>query len=521
MADLVSIVIPVYNAEPYLEECLQSVQQQTYPFIEVILINDGSTDQSEELIKKFTARDARFKSFRQENRGLGFTRNRGISLSAGKYVFFLDADDKIPPKAVETLVSAIEKYDADYAVGKVLRFSPERIFVPLRLIEFNLYDKNKITNVNQSPQLIQDSIACNKLWKKEFLLKHQLAFTEGKLYEDLAFTLKAAVLAKKIAVVQDTVYYWRVRGEKNKPSITQRQMDLKNTLDRVEALTRNREWLKTAVVSERIVEENDLKSLLDIIRLHVIKYALVKESEREEWKEGILSFVQKIPQKIANRLPIIEKNLYQLLIDQNFHDLELFSQMYTNSETNPIVEQRGSSFFLRGKGKDYDVTYDLKPIVKAEKIQRKNLKWEISGRLILPKCSYETKGHFYLLGRKSKVKIILEETVLEKAEENDIYPHERHKFQIVFDPKLLLKYKKESTFDFYYRLSGDEKKNRPSRFQLHPSAKEKYTHYFAFFTKVVLYRTNNGNLSVKVERLYFLRDMLGSILKKIKKKGNF
>lgn len=92
----------------------------------------------------------------------------GISLSTGKYIYFLDSDDELPKNALQSLIDEIVKYDAEFAVGKVLRYNEERKYVPIRHLEFNLYHSKEVTNLKDKPELLQDSIACNKLWKKDF-----------------------------------------------------------------------------------------------------------------------------------------------------------------------------------------------------------------------------------------------------------------------------------------------------------------------------------------------------------------
>jgi len=374
MAILVSVVIPVYNAIPYLEACLESVVAQTYKNLEVVAINDGSTDLSEETLQEYAQKDGRFSIYSQDNHGLGYTRNRGVTLSSGHYIFFLDSDDIIPPNAIRSLVEAAEKSDADYAVGKVVRFDKERQYAPPRHVEFGLYKEKDLTTLQDSPELLQDSIACNKLWKRKLFTENNLAFKEGKYYEDLAVTLKAAVLAKKIQVIDEVVYKWRIREEEFMPSITQQQMKLENTAHRLEALAENRQWLIATNRPKQIIDEHDLKSLLDVIRLHVLKFALITEQEREQWKELVLSYLKDIPSPISEKLPDKEKLLYHLMMAEKDQDLMGISQLLTNTEKSPIVKQENSRFVFQGSNGEYDVTKLNKPKVIVETITKREKK---------------------------------------------------------------------------------------------------------------------------------------------------
>ena len=115
--EVVSIIIPIYNVEAYLRQCLETVIHQTYPNLEIILVNDGSPDQSEEICKEFFRKDARIRYVRQENGGLSAARNTGIELATGDYITFIDPDDWVTEDYVEVLYRQLKKYDADVSVA--------------------------------------------------------------------------------------------------------------------------------------------------------------------------------------------------------------------------------------------------------------------------------------------------------------------------------------------------------------------------------------------------------------------
>ena len=115
--EVVSIIIPIYNVEAYLRQCLETVIHQTYPHLEIILVNDGSPDQSEEICKDFFRKDARIRYVRQENGGLSAARNTGIELATGDYLTFIDPDDWVTEDYVEVLYRQLKKYDADVSVA--------------------------------------------------------------------------------------------------------------------------------------------------------------------------------------------------------------------------------------------------------------------------------------------------------------------------------------------------------------------------------------------------------------------
>ena len=131
-----SVIIPVYNVENYLDRCLKSVEEQTYRDAEIIIVNDGSTDNSYEIVEKYAARNDNFIAYTTENNGLGGARNYGLSKSSGEYVVFLDSDDYVSPDCLEKFVSAAEKNDSDIVVcnsydvdedGQIIRCSRNNI----------------------------------------------------------------------------------------------------------------------------------------------------------------------------------------------------------------------------------------------------------------------------------------------------------------------------------------------------------------------------------------------------------
>ena len=504
MAELISIVVPVYNAAPFLDCCLQSIKKQSYPSFEVIMINDGSTDESESMLAAYAKGDSRFLLFNQENHGLGYTRNRGISLSKGKYIYFVDSDDELPKDALQMLMEQMNQHDAEIAVGKVFRFNKERKYIPIRHLEHHLYQTVALTNLIEKPELLQDSIACNKLWKKSFIEANELRFTEGKYYEDLNFTLKAAVLADKIAVTTEPVYYWRVRDEGSASSITQQQMKLRNLADRLDALEQNRVWLEEIEAPNAIAEENHLKSLLDVVRLHAIQYALTDEAERGEWEKRVYAFLEKVPAQVAERLPHKEKILYNMIMSKMFAELDLFSQVFMNEEKSPIVEQIGTKFVIPIGAANFDITGELKPTMIVEALNV-DVTCKLEGKLVIPKASKEIQGIVYAIGRKNK-----QEQQVGRLEcvpdtgSGSVYAYEVQRFTYHMNPDDLVG---EDTFDFYFKIVGNEDEQKPARIRMVSvlNAKSSVRMNGRSFT---FYRTVKGNLSLTIEKSSLLKKVI-------------
>lgn len=258
---MVSIIIPVFNGKKYIETVLQSCLNQTYQNIEIILIDDGSTDGLVLPIKYKKNKKIRFYS--KSNEGLGKTRNFGIEKSQGQYIFFLDVDDTIPQSAIELLVSNIGQNDI--AIGKC-----ERVFYNKNnhIYKKEIWKENIYKKLENKYDLIVDNIATNKLYKKYFLIENKLLFLEG-LYEDKLFVLKVISNMSNYVFVDEVVYFWRV--EYNSTSISN-QLTIDNLTARMEVINECINYTQDNKLVSKIVE-NTIKHDLKIYVNNSYKYS--------------------------------------------------------------------------------------------------------------------------------------------------------------------------------------------------------------------------------------------------------
>lgn len=220
----VSVIIPVYNAEKYLRQCLDSICKQTLSEIEIICVDDGSSDSSLEILMEYASRDSRLKILSQRNGGAGSARNNGLKHATGEYLSFLDADDFFELNMLELAYQELEHYQADFVVfnsdqyrmdtGKyvkerwVLRMSDIPPYMPFTHRE--LTDNVFKTFVGW---------AWDKVYRRSFVAKHQLWFQEQRTSNDLLFVFSALVLAKRIVVLDKVLAHQR-RGSKDSLSVT-------------------------------------------------------------------------------------------------------------------------------------------------------------------------------------------------------------------------------------------------------------------------------------------------------------
>lgn len=208
MNKLVSIIVPVYNVENYVEECIKSIVNQFYKNLEIIIIDDGSTDNSAKIIKKWEKIDSRIKYIYQQNKGLSGARNTGIVHAKGVYVQFVDSDDVISPEMTNILVKNLETTNADISVCDYESFNDKYLFDNNENIVYE-YDSHEAMIM-----ILKDIKLKQVAWNKLYLLdeiKNNL-FPEGKYHEDVFWTYKSIGKAKKICYCPKKLYGYRQRA---------------------------------------------------------------------------------------------------------------------------------------------------------------------------------------------------------------------------------------------------------------------------------------------------------------------
>lgn len=201
---LVSIIVPVYNVGKYLCECLDSCLAQTYKNIEVIVVNDGSTDDSGAMIEKYVVQDNRFKQLRQENQGLPRARSNGVNFSSGDYLLHLDGDDFLAINCVELMVKAAISNGADMVYSDVCRWTNEGVRTLVRI-------NPKDIPANSGVEFLESNIpmfVCMKMYRREIFLN--LIPQNCNVSEDYFFNLQALPRCKKIVYVKEYLYYYRM-----------------------------------------------------------------------------------------------------------------------------------------------------------------------------------------------------------------------------------------------------------------------------------------------------------------------
>ncbi len=207
----ISVIVPVYNVAQYLEECLNSIINQKFVRIQVICVNDGSTDNSLEILKKYHKKDKRIKIINQHNQGLSAARNTGLRYVKGKYVMFVDSDDKIKDGAFSKLHKYMDKTSANFCIFSYCIMTKEKIMTVKKSQEFYQKKQGEIFSYKD----INDKIffrwaVWQKIFRTSFLKENNLQFPVGKIFEDVIFHIKSMIKASKICLYNEDFYYYRV-----------------------------------------------------------------------------------------------------------------------------------------------------------------------------------------------------------------------------------------------------------------------------------------------------------------------
>jgi glycosyltransferase involved in cell wall biosynthesis len=240
MLPKISVIVPVYNGEKYIDRCMKNLIEQTYKNLEIIVIDDGSTDNSNEYLQKYPV-----KTFKQENSGLSVARNAGMKIATGDYIHFFDVDDTVNLEFYEKVVETYTKEkDADmYCAGMFNEHKEHRsLFYDKVQVLSSVQDKLKITNV-----------ACwgyvwRYVFKNKFLKENNLNFIEGRVIEDLPFSLPAVYLAVQIVTVPDATYCYK----RNEGSIL-------TSKDPIARKKRHEGWRRAKEFRQQFAKEHKIK----------------------------------------------------------------------------------------------------------------------------------------------------------------------------------------------------------------------------------------------------------------------
>lgn len=362
---LISVVVPFYNNAGLLGQCLASIAAQTVTDLQVVMVDDGSTDGSAAVAQAQAAADQRFTLISVANGGPGWARNHGLTAATGEYLAFADADDVVPPQAYATLLAVLERSGSDFACGGVLRLTGAGL-CPSGLHDRAIKARRTGTHISTAPELFYDISVFNKLFRRSFWDAAGLRFPEGMVWEDLVAMTKAHVLATAVDVITDPVYHWRDR-DLGAPSITQSRSDIANLRDRITALTMIDGFLRDLGNAEResparrvtgvtwrrggstsLLGHHQHKALLNDLWLYLRDLPTAGADYRDEFTSLAAGYLRTVSRTVRRRLPAARKLAYQLIEDGRTAELADFARWLAAhpARTPPMVRT------LRGRRAD-------------------------------------------------------------------------------------------------------------------------------------------------------------------------
>lgn len=264
----ISVIIPVYNSSTYLRKCLDSVVNQTLKDIEIIVINDGSTDDSKNIIEEYLCKykNKNIIFIDQENKGIGKTRNIGIKKATGEYITFVDSDDYIKENMLEEYYKYAKKHNFDLVIGSYIKKINNKEII----FENN---KFKTGNVKTTPQILYliEYGPWAKLYKREMLINNNIYFDEKRKYEDMPFVSKALLKSKLIGQITEPYYYYIIHNNSETTTMDKRVFDILDILKEIKDYYKREYYLRdeldyviidkitTYMLQQRVQKDNKLR----------------------------------------------------------------------------------------------------------------------------------------------------------------------------------------------------------------------------------------------------------------------
>lgn len=326
----VSVIVPVYNAENFLEECMDSIVNQTLKEMEIICIDDGSSDDSLNILKNYSKMDSRVIILNQKNRGPGAARNKALNVARGEYVAFVDADDWIEEDALRYLYE--NSNDADMLLFNSVERLPDG---EVRKREYPVESGETFT-YHDYKELVMNSeiIVCSKLHKLSFIRENDLEFSNSGLFEDVYFHTKSMITAKKLSHVDKIFYNYRKTEDNVRLSeykSTNESFILLDILDDV----------KTLLIQEKVYDELEYNYFLFKIK----ELRLLFENINEKYEETLYHQIQDnfmedfLTSTVYETLPDKERNFYMYIKQSD--SLEEYYKLQNH------VEDENTSFLGR------------------------------------------------------------------------------------------------------------------------------------------------------------------------------
>lgn len=333
----ISVVIPVYNTENYLKECLNSICNQTFNNIEILCINDGSTDSSLEILEKYQKKDKRISIISQENSGLSITRNNGIRIANGKYIYFIDSDDYLELTALEELYNISEEKNLDMLIFKLINFddgTDNKYTSKYYEMDAVTYLDDKVFNYKEiGDDVFNFAVSTPGKFFKRDLLK-DLQFPENLIFEDNYFFAQAMLKAERVSFYNRHLYNRRIRPDSITTSKTIKFADSITIINMIIDLAKQEDVYD-------IFKYGLARKKIDI---GLFRYSDIDDEYKEEFfdrlKNDFESYKEEYENEIFEKLDDRQKNIFTSVISSNNHnEFDLRRETYLLKKENASLNK--------------------------------------------------------------------------------------------------------------------------------------------------------------------------------------
>ena len=331
----ISVIIPVYNVEKYIRQCLESVINQTLKNIEIIVVNDGTKDNSMKIAEEYLS-DKRIRIINKENGGQSSARNAGMREAKGKYICFIDSDDFIEKTMMEELYNKIEETNSDVVESGISLYDNKTHKIKER-------ENKKYSYTGKGSYLWGEytTEVCNKIYKKDFLIANNIFFEEGMIHEDDLFTIRILFSTNKICHIQKSFYYYRI----NRCGSTMTNVNLEKRLQAlqriVEKIKEYQKMMQTDIFSFLMLKVLEIYYLIEI---YEINNENIKKEKIKELEESIKINWEKLSKEEKEILKNILKE--KIVNKKAFYNINLMNKFYWK---NNIISFKGFRRILTAK----------------------------------------------------------------------------------------------------------------------------------------------------------------------------
>ena len=308
----ISIIVPVYNSEKYLNKCINNLIKQTLTDIEIIIINDGSVDNSDKIIRSY--KDKRIKYLNKKNEGIAVTRNKGIKKATGKYITFVDSDDYIDITFCEKMFNKAEKEKCDIVICDYYNINNHS----KNIIKLNSF---KNSNLKNNPEMINliNLGPCNKIYSSRLLKENKIIFPENIKYEDVPFVCECLIKAKNIGKIDEPLSYFNIHEGSQTTIRDEKIFDIFKVADLIKSILNNN-------VPKPIINY----FLISLLINYLVQSRYIKINEiRNEFINSSYNYLDQNILKWKNNIYFKKINIFKVLVIKNKFLLKIYCNIYS------------------------------------------------------------------------------------------------------------------------------------------------------------------------------------------------